>query len=269
MARKINYKPVSKELEIMSKPSPAPSTRTSVGLDQVVGEYYFIDVNQLRPFRNQARKSFDEEEITKLADSIKEYGIRQPLTVIKGESRLYEVVSGERRLRAAKRAGLDKVPCIILKDPKDSNSIALIENIHREDLHPIELGSMYKKLIEEKAFKNQDVLASSISVPKSVVSEYIKFANLPEEVRSSAIKQNITRDKLRALVKFHESQGNQKVFSAKTLDSTLQDSFSIARINLSRGEIKVQDSGISKLSKQSLQEVKKYLQHLIHKIDNM
>lgn len=270
MTRKIKYKPVSKELEDIVKPTLNPPTRASIGLDQAVGEYYFINVEELFPFKNQARKDFNEEEIIKLAGSIKEYGVRQPLSVIKNPEGKYEVISGERRLRAAKKVGLAKVPCIILKENKDANAIALIENIHRKDLHPIELGTAYKQLIAEKVFDNQEKLSQAISVAKSTVSEYIKLSNMPEDIKNQAIKSNISsRQKLRSLLKAHENKDIKKMQSLVGLAGRQYRNFSVLRILFSEGEIKVQDSGLSRLSSEAKEIVKSKLQYLIQQIDKM
>jgi len=259
---------MSRELELMSRPALNSPTRVSIGLDQAVGEYYYINISQLEPFENQARKKFNNNEITKLANSILEYGVRQPLTVVKKASTKYEVISGERRLRAAKQAGLQKVPCIILKEGVDPNAIALIENIHREDLHPIELGLAYKGLIERGVFESQEKLSRSISVPKSTISEYIKLSNVPEEIRARVIEKNIiSRDELRSLVKACEGQDVKKMRSSVGLIDRCKKNFSVVRITLSDGAIKVQNSGLSKLSKEDKQEVKRCLNRLIKQVD--
>jgi ParB family chromosome partitioning protein len=269
MTRKIKYKAVSKELEHLVKPLFNSSNRASIGLEEAVGEYYFINIELLYPFKNQARKNFNEDEIIKMSDSIKEYGIRQPLSVIKNPDGKYEVISGERRLRAAKYAGLDKVPCIILKENIDVNAIALIENIHRKDLHPIELGASYKKLIEAKVFENQEKLARAISVTKSTISEYIKLSNIPEDIQSQIIEKNISsRDKLRNILKAYEEGDNEKLISLVGLTERRYKNFSIVRILSSEGEIKVQNSGLARLSKNLKKHVKDQLQRLIQQIDD-
>ncbi len=264
MARKIKYKPVSKELEHIAKPIFNSATRASVGLDQAVGEYYFINIEQLFPFENQARKKFNTEDIEKLADSIKEYGIRQPLSVIKNPAGQYEVISGERRLRAAKLAGLYKVPCIVMKENKDADAVALIENIHRKDLHPIELGSVYKKLVDTEVFENQDKLGQAISVGKSKVSEYIKLAQLPEEIKQKVLDNNInSREKLRSLIKAYDNNDVTKMRLISGLTTKQQKNFSVIRILSSEGEINVQNSGVLKLSKEGKKQVRVELEKLI------
>jgi ParB family chromosome partitioning protein len=269
MARKIKYKPVSKELEHIVKPVLDVSTRTSVGLDQVVGEYYYINVEELYPFKNQARKNFNDEAIIKLADSIKEHGVRQPLSVKKSIDGKYEVVSGERRLRAAKIANLYKVPCIVLTEDIDANAVALIENIHRADLHPIELGSAYKQLIKDQVFENQEKLSQGISVAKSTVSEYIKLSNIPEDIKTYAIQKNIiSRDKLRSLLKANKSNNIEEMRSLVGLGVYKNRSFSVLRISSLEGEIKIQDLGITKLTPKTKEIVKKHLKKIITQIDS-
>jgi len=129
-------------------------TRSSIYTENFKGEFYNISVDKLIPFKNQARKIFDEKSMLNLAKTIKEHGIRQPLTVIPSDIRegCYEVISGERRLRAAKSIGMEKVPCIIIHDMLKAEEIALIENIQREDLHPVELLKAFSNLLHNNSW---------------------------------------------------------------------------------------------------------------------
>lgn len=147
--QKIRYKTPSAGLSSMAAPTQLTAIRSSIGLEGSAGDLYQIKVEFLIPFARQARKVFLQEDIDALAETIKEHGIRQPLTVIKSlESEgKYEVVSGERRLRAAIQLGFSKVPCIVLQDASKANEIALIENLHRSDLHPIESAEAFQALI--------------------------------------------------------------------------------------------------------------------------
>lgn len=266
MTRKIRYKPISKELEKIVKPVESPSLRASIGMEGVVGEFFYLSTDDLVPFRNQARINFDDQEISDLADSIREYGVRQPLTVLKNEDKKYEVVSGERRLRAAKLIGLDKVPCIVLKKPEEADAVALIENVHRKDLHPMELGLIYKKLLEQNVFKSQEELAEKISVSKSKVSEYIKYSTLPQEIQSYIIQHNITsRDKLRILVSVGDDIDKMK--SILGITKQVQENFSILRISYKKGKIAYQESGIKKLSREDKQLLIHHLLDVVKKIE--
>lgn len=162
-----------------------------------------VNIDDLIPYKMQARVHFDPEALETLAETIRKHGIRQPLTVMPtGDGRgLYEVISGERRLRAAKMAGLTRVPCIILHDERQAREIALIENLQREDLHPIEEGRAYQMLLEENIFEDQASVAQALGVPKSQISERLKLAKMPEEVAEALIQNKISkRQDLRRVV---------------------------------------------------------------------
>lgn len=267
MGKKIRYKEISPELKKIARPSTDFSSRTSIGMEAVVGEFFFLSVDHLVPYHNQARKEFDEDEIKHLSESIKEYGIRQPLTVLQISNGLYEVVSGERRLRAAKIIGLQKVPCIILKEEDKADAISIIENLHRKDLHPIELGNVYKKLLLDGAFASQIDLAKKLSVPKSKISEYIKYADLPDIIQQAVLKNRInSRDKLRDLVKANEQKDIKKMESISGISKVSQSSFSVLRVFSKLGKMQFQESGIKKISKSDSEELKNYLTNLIKKL---
>lgn len=266
MIRKIVYKPISKDLERMARPINNSNIRPSLGLEGSVGEFFYIEVNDLTPFHNQARILFDDEEILLLAESIKLHGVRQPLTVLLNDGK-YEVISGERRLRAAKTIGLTKVPCIIISDKTQADAIALVENIHRKDLHPIELGIAYKNLLDKEIFSNQLELAHKILVNKSQVSEYIKYANLPLEVQKFAISNKIaSRDKLRAAVKANEKEDIELVKKVIGMNIREKVNFSVLRIISSHGQLSFQEKGIQKLSVSDKLKLKAYLSKIIENI---
>ncbi len=265
MDKKIRYKPISKDLEKMVKPNEASSARVGVGSDSGVGEFFYISVEELTPFHNQARIVFDDKEIASLAESIKENGIRQPLTVL-ADGRKYEVISGERRLRAAKLAGLAKVPCILVEDSSKIDSIALVENIHRKDLHPVELGMAYKNLLTKGIFKNQAELSEKIAVSKGQISEYLKYADLEEEAQKYIIEHNIeSRDKLREVLKAHSLNDKERIRKILGIDKSKihRGNFSILRVNFNGGAIEAQEKGIKKLTELERYDFKKYLNRLL------
>lgn len=266
MGRNITYKPLSKDLERMVKPASS-SMRPSLGLEGAVGEFFYIAVEDLLPFRNQARQSFDEDEINILADSIKLHGIRQPLTILAVGEGKYEVVSGERRLRAAKVAGLTKVPCIIINDVKQADAIALVENIHRKNLHPVELGITYKNLLDQEVFSNQTELANKISVTKSHVSEHLKYSDLEAEVQKFIIENKVTsRDKLRSVLKAHNNNDKERIKEILGINFPTKSNFSILRVTSLKGDMKFQERGIQHLSPIQRSELKQYLTKLMERI---
>lgn len=190
------------KIRVLQKEEPARAEnhlkRFSVYNESFTGEYYYISLEKLIPYNKQARIHFDEESLNSLAHTIKQHGIRQPLTILPLEERegFYEVISGERRLRAAKIAGLDKVPCIIIHDKLKAEEISIIENLHREDLHPIELGEAYSQLIVSGICSSQNEICEKLSVPKSKVSELISLTELPLEIKHSLVKNKLSQRQL-------------------------------------------------------------------------
>jgi ParB family chromosome partitioning protein len=259
--RNIKYKPISPEMEILAK--PGNTGRMAIGMDKSIGEFYFLLLEDLIPFKNQARKYFPTEEINSLAESIKKHGVRQPLTVIASEENKgkYEVVSGERRLKAADIAGLKKVPCIILKEKNNANEIALIENIHRQDLHPIELGEALKLLLVKGIFNTQSEMSKKLSLKESVVSECLKLTELSTEIQDYLIKNDIkSRDLLRKIAKTPSNE--KEVKKLLRIGGEKRKSFSVIRVLYSEDKLNIQLKGIKKLTIQQ----KEYLKEELNKI---
>lgn len=140
-----------------------------------------IDIDKIKPKGDQPRKKFDKESLESLAKSIEENGVLQPLLVTKKDE-YYEIVAGERRYRASKIANLNKIPCIVKEfDEITASKIALIENIQREDLNPIEEAYGYKKIIDEYNL-TQDELAKAIGKSRSYVANILRLLNLDKRV---------------------------------------------------------------------------------------
>ena len=154
---------------------------------EVIKEVDTIDINRIEPNRNQPRKSFDEDAIHELAESIKQKGIIQPLVVQKSEKNLYTIIAGERRWRAAKIAGLKKIPVVVKNySNQEIMEIALIENIQREDLNPIEEAEAYEQLIKEYSLK-QDEVAEKVSKSRVAITNSLRLLKLDERVRQMVI----------------------------------------------------------------------------------
>lgn len=148
-----------------------------------------VDIGEIRPNPHQPRSEFDIADIQSLADSILQNGILQPLTVRRGEDR-YELIAGERRLRAAKLAGLRAVPCIILDiSSRNSAIMALVENIQRQDLNAIEIALGMQRLIDECGL-TQDALSEKVGKKRSTVSNFLRLLKLPDEIQL-ALKEGL------------------------------------------------------------------------------
>ena len=166
-----------------------------------------LKLDEIEPNRSQPRKKFDEDALQELAASIKQFGLIQPLVVKKKEN-YYEIVTGERRWRAAHIAGLKEVP-VVIKDysEKESMEIAIIENLQREDLNPIEEAQAYQTLIQEYGLK-QDEVAQRISKSRTAVTNMLRLLKLDERVQQMVIDDMISNGHARALlpVEDHEEQ---------------------------------------------------------------
>lgn len=178
--------------------------RISIYTESYKGEYYNIDVNKLIPFKNQYRKRFDQKSIEELAQTIKLHGIRQPLTILPSEESegKYEIVSGERRWRAAMLVGLLKVPCIILQDKNTAEEIALIENVQRKNLHPLELMQGFQSLLDKGICNSHQEIADKIGITRTIVVETLALSKLSYSTQSLLLEKNIkSRKILRQLLK--------------------------------------------------------------------
>ncbi len=175
-------------------------------------------ITKLEPNREQPRKNFDEDALQELADSIKQFGLLQPI-LVQDRKDHYEIIAGERRWRAAKLAGLKEVPVIIRNyTEQEIVEISLIENIQREDLNPIEEALAYKRLLTEFNLK-QDEVAERVSKSRTAVTNSIRLLKLADEVQQMVIDEMISTGHARALlaVENHDEQYNlaQKIFDEK------------------------------------------------------
>lgn len=164
-----------------------------------------MKINMVEPNRDQPRKKFDEDAILELADSIKQFGVLQPLLVRKNKD-YYEIIAGERRWRAAKRAKLKEVP-VIVKDYTEQEivEIGLIENIQRENLNPIEEAMAFKRLLEEFNLK-QDEVAERVSKSRTAVTNSMRLLKLDERVQQMIIDDMISTGHARALLAIDDKE---------------------------------------------------------------
>ena len=176
-------------------------------------------INEVEPNKNQPRRTFDEDALLELAESIKQHGVIQPL-IVKKRDKYYEIIAGERRWRAAKMAGLKEIP-IVIKDLSDQEimEVALIENIQREDLNPIEEAQAYQRLIKEYNYK-QDELAERVSKSRVAVTNSMRLLKLDERVQKMIIDDMISAGHARALLAITDSE-KQYTIAMKVFDEKL------------------------------------------------
>ena len=180
-----------------------------------------IQVDDIRPNRAQPRAEFDNNSIIRLADSIRRYGILQPLSVRKSDDDdiySYELIAGERRLRAAKMLGYFTVPCIVIEaDERLSAEMAIIENLLREDLNMFEQAYAFKKLVENH-YLTQEEVARRMSMSQSAVANKMRLLKLSYEEQKLVLEAGLTERHARALLKLHTPE--QRIEAIKHISST-------------------------------------------------
>lgn len=183
---------------------------SSTGGDADVSRETFIKLSKIEPSEEQPRKKFDEESLQELADSIKEYGILQPL-LVKKNGDMYRIIAGERRWRAAKIAGLKEIPVIIREyDRQQSVEIALIENVQRADLNPIEEAFAYQQLMQEFGLKQEEI-ASRVGKNRATITNSIRLLKLAEPVQKLLIDGAISSGHARALLGIDDAKKQDEV----------------------------------------------------------
>lgn len=177
-----------------------------------------IDIQKIAPSSKQTRKSFDEEALKQLAESIKSLGVISPISVLRKGIDSYELIYGERRLRASKIAGLEKIPAYIRTDINDEKQliIGVIENLQREDLDPIEIAQSYQRLIEE-ANLTQDELGKKIGKNRTTIANSLRLLKLPPEIQTALMNkdsnQSFTEGHAKALLSLDDENMQRDVFT--------------------------------------------------------
>ncbi|MGM9664961.1 MAG: ParB/RepB/Spo0J family partition protein [Eubacteriales bacterium] len=182
-----------------------------------------IEVSKIVPNPNQPRKDFADEAILKLADSIRQYGIIQPLTVRQtGDG--YELISGERRLRASKELGMETVPCVIMNvNEMKSAEMSIIENLLREDLNIFEQAHAIETLIDTYDL-TQEQIAKKLSNSQSFIANKLRLLRLGDEEREKILKNNLTERHARALLRIYDTDTRRKV-----LDRIIEEGLNVTR----------------------------------------
>lgn len=176
-----------------------------------------IPVQDIRPNPHQPRKEFKEDSLEELAGSIKKHGLIQPITVRYIGEKRFELISGERRLRATKLAGIEEIPAYIREvDDEEIISFALIENIQREDLNPMEVAMGYKRLVDELDYTQAEV-AEKVGKNRTTVTNMLRLLNLPAFIQAGLRDNKISMGHARALISIDNSEDQEKIFN-KAID---------------------------------------------------
>lgn len=202
-----------------SKTSEKPEKKEPSHVEEMKTGEQMMKINMVEPNREQPRRNFEEDALLELADSIKQFGVLQPL-IVRKRNDYYEIIAGERRWRAAKIAGIKEVP-VIIKDYNEQEvvEIALIENIQRENLNPIEEAMAFKKLLEEYHLK-QDEVAERVSKSRTAVTNSMRLLKLNEKVQQMIIDDMISTGHARALLAIDDLE-QQYILANKIFDEKL------------------------------------------------
>ena len=217
-------------------------TSSDISGNYVVGAVANIETEKIEPNPFQPRNLFDEDSLNELSESIKTQGIIQPLTIRKLGYDKYQLISGERRLRAAKIAELYDVPCFIrVANDEQMLEMALVENIHREDLNSLEIAISFQRLIEECNL-TQDKLSKRIGKNRSTITNYLRLLKLPAEIQIALRDNTISMSHARAIINIEDSKDQINILKK------------IIKYNLSVRQV---EDIVRNLEEQPLSEIKK------------
>ncbi|MBE6082944.1 nucleoid occlusion protein [Sporanaerobacter sp. PP17-6a] len=193
-------------------------------MENMQSEIMFIPIKFIKPNPYQPRKNFNKRALEELSQSIKTYGLIQPISVRKLCNESYELIAGERRLRASEMAELEKIPAIIVnyKD-KDSAMVALIENLQREDLNFIEEAEGYNNLIKDHNFTQQE-LAEKLGRNQSTIANKLRILKLPDDIKKELLENNLTERHARALLRLPDDE-----YRRKTLEKIIKSDFTVKK----------------------------------------
>ena len=206
-----NKRALGRGLDAILQSPETDITSKDISGDFVAGAIAEIDINLIQTNPFQPRTEFDETALRELADSIKEQGVIQPVTVRKLGYNKYQLISGERRLRASKMAGLAKIPVFIrVANDEQMLELALIENIHRENLNAIEVAISYQRLIDECNMTQEEV-SDKVGKSRSAVANFLRLLKLPAEVQIAIRDGHISMGHARALINIPDKEQQLKL----------------------------------------------------------
>ena len=213
-----NRKSLGRGLDSILQSPETDITSKDISGDFVAGAIAEIDINQIETNPFQPRTEFDETALRELAQSIKEQGVIQPVTVRKLGYNKYQLISGERRLRASKMAGLAKIPAFIrVANDEQMLELALIENIHRENLNAIEVAISYQRLIDECNLTQEEV-SEKVGKSRSAVANFLRLLKLPAEIQLAIRDGHISMGHARALININDKEEQLKLLQQIIMD---------------------------------------------------
>lgn len=225
--------------------------------EQGANAVIYININDIKPNENQPRKTFTEEKLNELAASITEHGIIQPLVVRKNKGS-YEIVAGERRWRAARKAELKEVPCIIREFSDEENMlVAIIENMQREDLNPIEEAEGLNQMIKTYGLTQEEV-SKSVSKSRPYITNALRLLKLPEEIKQFVMEGKLTTGHARALINVEN-----KKLQAELCKRIIEEGLSVRKVEeLARNESKPKKKAVKRVKSADTLHVESELKNI-------
>ena len=236
---------------LLSDASPKEEAPKKIG----AADIFKVPVSQIEANPYQPRQDFDQEALQELADSIKTHGIIQPITVRKLSEDEYQIISGERRWQASRKAGLDEIPAYVrTANDQQMHEMALIENIQRENLNPIEIANSYQRLISEFELK-QEELGDRVGKKRATITNYLRLLKLPDDVKAALRDGEISMGHAKELINLETV--DQQLFVLKKI---IDDALSVRKVEALVRELKKQNiktgDGIAKTETEFQREVK-------------
>jgi ParB family chromosome partitioning protein len=190
-------------------------------IGKMAGDIALLPIGQIMPNKDQPRTEFDKSALKKLAASIVELGIIQPITVRKLSALKYQIISGERRFRASQLAGLEELPAYIREaDDVKLLEMALVENVQREDLHPIEIATSFQRLIKECSLSHEE-LGNLVGKSRSSITNQLRLLDLPEEIKIALVTKDISQGHAKALLSMADNPEQQMILFSLIKDENL------------------------------------------------
>ena len=230
-------------------------------IGQMSGNIAMIPIGNIQRNKTQPRESFEGKALKNLEYSIRELGIIQPITVRKISALKYQIISGERRFRAAQAAGLDEIPSYIREaDDKQLLEMALVENVQRQDLHPIEIANSYKRLIEECELTHEQI-SKIVGQSRSSITNSLRLLDLPEEIKIELAKRTLSKGHAKALLSISANPERQILI----MNLALSQKFSVRETEA----LCKKDGGKSRLQKKSIHRFRALCEDEIQALDDL
>lgn len=252
---------------LLKDPSNDIKSADDKNADKVIGNIVEIDINSIEVNPFQPRTNFSEESLRELASSIQELGIIQPITVRKMEFNKYQLVSGERRFRASKLIGLETIPAYIrIANDQETLEMALVENIQRQDLDPIEIALSYKRLIEEINL-TQEQLSDRVGKKRSTIANYLRLLKLDPIIQTGIRDGFISMGHGRAIVNIEEQADQLEIYEKIVSDKlSVRQTENLVR-NYQKGNGIEEQKPKLELPKYVKKGIKDFSEYFGHKID--